>query len=89
MKISPSNLFNYFSDSGDSKQKKFPTKKVVLCGGHHPKVPLFFDAAPYSIQVGKSHILHTWIKIFFLGIHQRGNKDFCISMQSYCRGGNE
>ena len=44
-----------FSISGDSKQKKIPIKKVwsksgsltttlggrPLCGGHHPKVPLF------------------------------------------------
>ena len=40
-----------FSLSGDSKQKKIPTKKSGttgggICGGHHPKVPLFFDAAP-------------------------------------------
>ena len=50
VKISLSNLFNYFSVSGDSKQKKIPTKKWYfdhnsggrpLCGGHHPKVPLF------------------------------------------------
>ena len=30
VKISLSNLFNYFSVSGGSKQKKIPTKKVVL-----------------------------------------------------------
>ena len=60
MKISLSNLLNYFSVSGDSKQKKIYHKKSgtltptgggggvrPLCGGHHPKVPLFlFDAAP-------------------------------------------
>ena len=43
-KISVSNLFNYFSVSGDSKQKKnFPQKSGTLTttGGHHPKVPLF------------------------------------------------
>ena len=52
MKISLSNLFHYFSVSGDSKQKvKIPTKSGTLtttggggrplCVGHHPKVPLF------------------------------------------------
>ena len=54
MKISLSNLFNYFFVSGDSKQiKNFPQKKWYfdhnsggggprpLCGAHHPKVPLF------------------------------------------------
>ena len=47
-----------FPYQGIISQKKFPQKKMVLwpqlggggrplCGGHHPKVPLFFDAAPY------------------------------------------
>ena len=63
VKILLSNLFNYFSVSGDSKQKKNPTKMWYfdhnwgggddrpLCGGHHPKVPLFFDAAPLLKEV--------------------------------------
>ena len=49
MKISLSNLFHYFSVSGDSKQKNSNKKRGTLtttgvCGGggrHHPKVPLF------------------------------------------------
>ena len=53
VKISLPNLLNYFSESGDFKQKKIPTKKWYfdhnwvglggrpLCGGHHPKVQLF------------------------------------------------
>ena len=62
MKISLSNLFNYFSVSGDSKQlKKFTTKKSgtltttrggrPLYGGHHPKVPHFFDVAPKGLAL--------------------------------------
>ena len=53
VKISLSNLFNYFSVSGDSKQKKIHKKVVLwpqlgrggvrpLCGGHNPKVTIFF-----------------------------------------------
>ena len=36
VKISLSNLFYYFSISGVSKQKKIPTKKVVVLGGATP-----------------------------------------------------
>ena len=60
MKISVSNLFNYFSVSGDSKQiKKFPQKKWYfdhnsggrpLCGGHHPKIPLFLTPPLTAIK---------------------------------------
>ena len=49
VKISLSNLINYFSVSGHSKQKN-PSLTTTrgwggggrrpLCGGHHPKVPL-------------------------------------------------
>ena len=58
--ISHSNLINYFSVSGDSKQqKKYPPKKVwqqllgggegrPLCDEHHPKIPLFY-VAPYVL----------------------------------------
>ena len=61
LKISLSDLFNYFSVSGDSKQiKNSPQKSGTLtttrggggrpfCGGHTPKVPLFFDAAPKQV----------------------------------------
>ena len=54
-KISLSKLFNYFSVSGDSKQKKIQQKSGsltttgeggALCGGHHPKLPLFFWRRP-------------------------------------------
>ena len=49
----------FFRIRGFWANKKIPTKKVVLwpqlggegrplCCGHHPKVPLFFDAAPYQ-----------------------------------------
>ena len=52
-KNSLSNLLNYFSVSGDSKQKKFPTKKWYFdhnwWGGGRPqkyKSTTFFDTAP-------------------------------------------
>ena len=66
MKISLSNLFNYFSVSGDSKEiKNFPQKSGTLtttrgggalCGGHHPKVQLFLTSplmlwGPYVANV--------------------------------------
>ena len=54
MKISLSNLFNYFSVSEDSKQKKNPTKKGYFDHnnlGHFvvgtTQKYHFFDAAPY------------------------------------------
>ena len=56
MKISLSNLLNYISVSGDSKQKKIPKKVVLspqlegggpLCGGHHLKL-LLFSTPPLS-----------------------------------------
>ena len=68
VKISLSSLINYFSVSGDSKHKKnFRQKKLVpspqlgegggspLCGGHHPKAPIFFltPLIPLFINFGK------------------------------------
>ena len=76
MKISLSILFNYFSVSGDSEQKKISNKKSgtltttrgvggrPLCGGHHPKVPLFLDAAPYVIQYEWSFLLLPSSKLY-------------------------
>ena len=59
MKISLSNLFNYFSVSGDSKQiKKFPQKSRTLTttgeGGATlwwapPKSTIFYAAAPLRL----------------------------------------
>ena len=69
MKISLSNLFNYFSVSGDSKQiKNFPQKKWYFdttrgwgvghfVVGTTQKSTTFFDAAPYiygSIKTNQS-----------------------------------
>ena len=55
MKISVSNLFNYFSVFSHKKSGTLNTTRGgegrPLCGRHHPKVPLFFDAAPYCQRV--------------------------------------
>ena len=74
MKISVSNLFTYFSVSGDSKQiKKSGTLTTTrgggrpLCGGYHPKVPLFLtpplkdSTKDFTIKsLASTHVRHPW-----------------------------